>query len=729
LFPAKSASSDSNLRSHLGHIHKLEEFLYPSQRNQKPLKEQKISFQHENNLDSAAINAIIQDSHIFNLFRKPGMKKFLSLATPGYRGPNRRTVVKRLKSMYKQRRSSIRQELSIVSDIALSVDLWQSVRRAHFICLSAHYYDKHYKPHFSIISFRRFIGTHSGDRLEDFIINEMEKLGIQSKICSLTTDNGSDIRLASQNKSKFGIRISCFLHILNLVVRNGLWFFDIPVKKSITTTSATNFTKSNTTASASNSTNSNATSVTYTDSLLEDNDYDSTIDVDKVSDEVSDDNASNISSEHNDLDKSSSTASTTISSLDNGSELSSLENDTSDDDINAPLLPSIIEEEEDKFLYQSYLDPTILLTKVHFILKRIRNLVTFIHRSSVLHRYVTKEIKLKIEKYNRTIAINDPTKKKIKFKEMTLDMKIRWSSTFAMLSRFLFYESVIISLTHDPSKRMNLTPRQYRKLKKLSFTSLDWAICRSLEAVLSPFNHSTKILSSRQRPNLSSNKAIMVALTNFLTTSDDDLLTLEVLFKKQLSIMFKFYLEKHVGDEQAKATLIASFLDPTTYRYLTCDDKKEAEAIISNEAMEHYAKINSRSLSSTNSSSLSNTSSNKNQPENQSNTLDNLFIACGLSVNIKTTTLTLKPSNIKEEIARYIATLNQYKTFSEYWDENQQQLPILSSIARRYNIMCATAIDCESAFSIAGFLQRKNRSNLAPSTLRYSMILREQKQT
>ncbi|CAF3979195.1 unnamed protein product, partial [Rotaria sp. Silwood1] len=138
---------------------------------------------------------------------------------------------------------------------------------------------------------------------------------------------------------------------------------------------------------------------------------------------------------------------------------------------------------------------------------------------------------------------------------MTLDMKIRWSSTFAMLSRFLFYESVIISLTHDPSKRMNLTPRQYRKLKKLSFTSLDWAICRSLEAVLSPFNHSTKILSSRQRPNLSSNKAIMVALTNFLTTSDDDLLTLEVLFKKQLSIMFKFYLEKHVGDEQAKATL------------------------------------------------------------------------------------------------------------------------------------------------------------------------------
>ncbi|CAF4893938.1 unnamed protein product, partial [Rotaria socialis] len=69
------------------------------------------------------------------------MQKFLSLATPGYRGPNRKTVVKRLKSMYKERRSTIRNNLSSISDISLSVDIWKSIRQDHFLCLSAHYYD------------------------------------------------------------------------------------------------------------------------------------------------------------------------------------------------------------------------------------------------------------------------------------------------------------------------------------------------------------------------------------------------------------------------------------------------------------------------------------------------------------------------------------------------------------------------------------------------------------
>jgi hypothetical protein len=109
--------------------------------------------------------------------------------------------------------------------------MWQSVRRTHFICLSTHYYDDNFKSHSTIISFRRFIGKHSGDRVKNFIINELEKLDIQSKICALTTDNGSDIKLASQDKSLFGIRISCLLHIFNLVVQKGLWLFDLPSKK------------------------------------------------------------------------------------------------------------------------------------------------------------------------------------------------------------------------------------------------------------------------------------------------------------------------------------------------------------------------------------------------------------------------------------------------------------------------------------------------------------------
>jgi len=208
------------------------QFLYPSQQRRKPLKmEEQISNQRKKVLDEAAIQAIVQDSHSFNLFRNTGMKHFLSLAVPGYRGPHRQTVVKRLKAVYNNHRSTTRHNLSNVSNISLSADVWKNHRRDHFICLSAHHYDERFQSQSSIIAFRRFLGNHYSERIENVIINETEKLGIERKICALTTDNGSDIRSAAQNGSHFGIRISCALHNFNLVVQNGLWLFNIPKTK------------------------------------------------------------------------------------------------------------------------------------------------------------------------------------------------------------------------------------------------------------------------------------------------------------------------------------------------------------------------------------------------------------------------------------------------------------------------------------------------------------------
>ncbi|CAF4810968.1 unnamed protein product, partial [Rotaria magnacalcarata] len=226
-----------------------------------------------------------------------------------------------------------------------------------------------------------------------------------------------------------------------------------------------------------------------------------------------------------------------------------------------------------------------------------------------------------------------------------------------------------------------------------------------LENVLEPFNHSTKIFSSRRRPTLSINQSFIHTLRNFLTLADDAPLTIENLLKKQLLLNLNFYFDKHVSDEQF-ATI-----------------KKEAETIICNEAKQHYTKLNSQSLTSSNQSSITKPS-NKEQQSSQATMLQKFFLTCG--IKLQATSTAFKPSTIKEEIAQYVATVNLYQTFSQYWYANKDRLPILSSFVRQYNIMCATSIDCESSFSIAGFLHRKNRSSLAPSTLRYSMILREQ---
>ncbi|CAF2388842.1 unnamed protein product [Rotaria sp. Silwood2] len=230
LFAKSSMESDSNLRSHLGRIHDLDGFLYPSQRKKPLPKEKSITFNQKQLLNAAAIEAIIRDSHAFNLFRKPGMQHFLSIAVPGYRGPHRKTVIKRLKPMYKQRRADIREKFSHITDVSLSADVWKSNNKSHFIGLTAQYYDDEYQYHTMVIAFRRFIGKHSADRLERFIEKEINKLNIKSKVCAITTDNGSDIRSATQRLSKFGIKVSCILHNFNLITQNGLWLFKIPKK-------------------------------------------------------------------------------------------------------------------------------------------------------------------------------------------------------------------------------------------------------------------------------------------------------------------------------------------------------------------------------------------------------------------------------------------------------------------------------------------------------------------
>jgi hypothetical protein len=48
----------------------------------------------------------------------------------------------------------------------------------------------------------------------------------------------------------------------------------------------------------------------------------------------------------------------------------------------------------------------------------------------------------------------------------------------------------------------------------------------------------------------------------------------------------------------------------------------------------------------------------------------------------------------------------------------------LARLVRHYCIMPMTSVASESAFSMAGYIQRKHRSSLSATTLRYSMLLR-----
>jgi hypothetical protein len=90
-----------------------------------------------------------------------------------------------------------------------------------------------------------------------------------------------------------------------------------------------------------------------------------------------------------------------------------------------------------------------------------------------------------------------------------------------------------------------------------------------------------------------------------------------------------------------------------------------------------------------------------------------------------TTPTTTKSFNVQQEIGYYISSIDKETDFQEYWNKNQYYLPILSRLVRHYCVIPMTSISSESAFSVAGYVQRKHRCSLSATTLRYSMLLRD----
>jgi hypothetical protein len=149
------------------------------------------------------------------------MSSFLSTAIPGYKGPHRKTVRSRIAFLYSKYTAKLRQLLPKVGPIALTSDLWRSSKRISFISLTAHIFTENYETIPIVLGCRRIIGAHLATTIERYIKYELNRYDIkQEQLISITTDNGSNMKKATS--VKFGDRISCMAHNLNLVVNKGL---------------------------------------------------------------------------------------------------------------------------------------------------------------------------------------------------------------------------------------------------------------------------------------------------------------------------------------------------------------------------------------------------------------------------------------------------------------------------------------------------------------------------
>lgn len=116
----------------------------------------------------------------------------------------------------------MKEALTKVEHVSLTTDLWKNKKLEYFLAITCHFLDKQFEYKSLVICFRRFHSTHTSNDIRSFILNEIDKLGITSKIVSITTDNEPAVKNACTGLLQNSTWISCQAHNLNLVIKNGL---------------------------------------------------------------------------------------------------------------------------------------------------------------------------------------------------------------------------------------------------------------------------------------------------------------------------------------------------------------------------------------------------------------------------------------------------------------------------------------------------------------------------
>lgn len=159
---------------------------------------------------------------------------------------------------------------------------------------------------------------------------------------------------------------------------------------------------------------------------------------------------------------------------------------------------------------------------------------------------------------------------------------------------------------------------------------------------------------------------------------------------------------------------MAAFLDPFIYNEMNDADRKAAKKLI-------FKKLDKSNVSQVNSSSSARSSSTVTKASEPS-ALEKLAILCGQKKSSSATRE--KIMTLDEEISSYIKAAKSVTDFQEFWVTHGTELPRLSNLVRRVNVIPATSVASEALFSVAGFIQRKQRASLSSRTLRYLLVLK-----
>nr|XP_012218835.1 PREDICTED: zinc finger BED domain-containing protein 4-like [Linepithema humile] len=168
---------------------------------------------------------IALDAEPFNIVERNGFIRLMNHLCPRYKIPSRKYFSDTMMpNIYENIKEKVKDKLKDSAYISFTTDIWtSSVNNESFISLTAHFISlKNIEQEIHAISVKHFSQGHTGCNIADILNNILQEWNIEKeKVHVIVRDNAANMTLALNLTP--GTGISCFIHTLQLVIRDALF--------------------------------------------------------------------------------------------------------------------------------------------------------------------------------------------------------------------------------------------------------------------------------------------------------------------------------------------------------------------------------------------------------------------------------------------------------------------------------------------------------------------------
>ena len=174
-------------------------------------------------LTDAVTNFIVRDAAPIYTVEKEGFREMVDSLNPRHQLPHKDYFSRiAIPELYERTREQIAAKVKKESCyFSATTDLWSSCSSDPYLCITIHYIDPEWNLQSYCLQANYMPESHTGEHLQDVLSTSLAEWGLDStKLVAITTDNGSNIKLACELLT--WMRVSCFGHNLDLAINKGL---------------------------------------------------------------------------------------------------------------------------------------------------------------------------------------------------------------------------------------------------------------------------------------------------------------------------------------------------------------------------------------------------------------------------------------------------------------------------------------------------------------------------